>query len=84
MRHIGAQFGVDSEAEPTAAESNRWRRKALLHAARFTPMSAMDTTPPAATPALDQLLSALAKRHLGIARLETRRSDRLDFHEVAV
>jgi hypothetical protein len=41
-------------------------------------MSAMDT------PDLDQLFTDLAKRHLGIATLETRRSDRLDFHEVAV
>jgi hypothetical protein len=44
-------------------------------------MSAMDTPD---TAALDHLISDLAKRHLGIATLETRRSDRLDFHEVAV
>jgi hypothetical protein len=44
-------------------------------------MSAMDTPD---TAALDQLFTAIAKRHLGIATLESRRSDRLDFHEVAV
>ena len=33
---------------------------------------------------LDQLLSAIAREHLGIATLTPRRSDRLDFHEVSV
>ncbi len=79
-----ALVGADSEAETTAPEPNRAGRIALLDAARFPPMSAMETTPPQTTPDLDQLISDPAKRHLGIATLETRRSDRLDFHEVAV
>jgi hypothetical protein len=31
-----------------------------------------------------QILTSIARAHLGIATLETRRSDRLDFHDVAV
>jgi hypothetical protein len=31
-----------------------------------------------------QILTSIAREYLGIATLETRRSDRLDFHEVAV
>ena len=33
---------------------------------------------------LDQLLTDIAKKHLNIETLETRNSDRLDFHDVAV
>jgi hypothetical protein len=33
---------------------------------------------------LDQLLSQIARQHLGIETLETRNSDSLDFHDVAV
>ena len=33
---------------------------------------------------LDQILLRIASEHLGIATLETRRSDKLDFHDVAV
>ncbi|GIW86358.1 MAG: hypothetical protein KatS3mg108_0682 [Isosphaeraceae bacterium] len=33
---------------------------------------------------LDSLLTGIARKHLGIPTLETRRSDRLDFHDVAV
>ena len=32
---------------------------------------------------LDKLLTDIAHKHLGIPTLETRRSDSLDFHEVA-
>lgn len=33
---------------------------------------------------IEQLLSQIAQQHLGIETLETRRSDSLDFHDVAV
>lgn len=33
---------------------------------------------------LDQLLTDIAKKHLNIETLETRNSDGLDFHDVAV
>lgn len=33
---------------------------------------------------LDQLLTDIAKKHLNIETLETRNSDSLDFHDVAV
>jgi hypothetical protein len=33
---------------------------------------------------LDQLLAQIASQHLGIDTLETRNSDSLDFHDVAV
>lgn len=33
---------------------------------------------------LDQLLTDIAKKHLNIKTLETRNSDSLDFHDVAV
>lgn len=33
---------------------------------------------------LDPLLDEIARRYLDISTLETRHSDRLDFHEVAV
>ena len=32
----------------------------------------------------DQLLTQIASQHLGIETLETRRSDSLDFHDLAV
>lgn len=32
---------------------------------------------------IDERITAIAKEHFGISTLETRRSDRLDFHEVA-
>ena len=35
-------------------------------------------------PTVDDLLAAIAKKHLAIDTLETRNSDRLDFHDVAV
>lgn len=33
---------------------------------------------------IDHLLNQIARKHLDIETLETRKSDRLDFHEVAV
>lgn len=33
---------------------------------------------------IDTLLTQIARQHLDIETLETRKSDRLDFHEVAV
>jgi len=33
---------------------------------------------------LDSILTLIAKKHLDIETLETRHSDRLDFHDVAV
>jgi len=33
---------------------------------------------------IDNILTLIAQKHLGIDSLETRKSDRLDFHEVAV
>ena len=33
---------------------------------------------------LEQLLTQIAQQHLDIETLETRRSDRLDFHDLAV
>ncbi len=33
---------------------------------------------------LEQLLTQIAREHLQVETLETRRSDRLDFHDVAV
>ena len=33
---------------------------------------------------IDQLLTEIAKKHLNLETLETRNSDSLDFHEVAV
>jgi hypothetical protein len=33
---------------------------------------------------IDSLLTLIAQKHLNIETLETRKSDRLDFHEVAV
>ena len=33
---------------------------------------------------IDQVLTQLAQQHLGIETLQTRRSDSLDFHDVAV
>ena len=33
---------------------------------------------------IDTLLTQIAQQHLGIETLETRKSNRLDFHEVAV
>jgi hypothetical protein len=40
-------------------------------------------TAPAMT-TIDQLLTGIARQHLGMATLDTRSSDRLDFHDVAV
>lgn len=33
---------------------------------------------------IDTILTLIAKKHLGIETLETRKSDRLDFHDTAV
>ena len=33
---------------------------------------------------IDQLLTQIAQQHLYVETLETRRSDRLDFHDLAV
>jgi len=33
---------------------------------------------------IDQLLTEIAKKHLSLETLETRKSDSLDFHDVAV
>ena len=33
---------------------------------------------------IEQLLTQIAQQHLDVETLETRRSDRLDFHDVAV
>lgn len=40
--------------------------------------------PKATQQQLDQLLTDIAKKHLNIETLETRKSDSLDFHDVAV
>ena len=40
--------------------------------------------PKATQQQLDQLLTDIAKKHLNIETLETRNSDSLDFHDVAV
>jgi hypothetical protein len=44
----------------------------------------MSTTPIKAAQALSDQLEAIARKHLWIETLETRHSDRLDFHEVGV
>jgi len=36
------------------------------------------------TNTIDQILALIAQKHLGIETLETRKSDRLDFHDTAV
>lgn len=33
---------------------------------------------------LDPILNTIARQHLGVETLQTRRSDRLDFHDLAV
>jgi hypothetical protein len=51
------------------------------------PMQAADQEEPVITqrtPQPDELFAAIAKEHLFIPTLDTRRSDRLDFHDVAV
>jgi hypothetical protein len=40
--------------------------------------------PKATQQQLDQLLTNIAQKHLNIETLETRKSDSLDFHDVAV
>lgn len=40
--------------------------------------------PKATRQQIDQLLTEIAKKHLNLETLETRNSDSLDFHEVAV
>ncbi len=40
--------------------------------------------PKATQQQIDQLLTDIAKKHLNIETLETRNSDSLDFHDVAV
>ena len=40
--------------------------------------------PKATQQQIDQLLTDIAKKHLNIETLETRNSDGLDFHDVAV
>ncbi|NCT08443.1 MAG: hypothetical protein GW769_17045 [Alphaproteobacteria bacterium] len=40
--------------------------------------------PKATQQKIDQLLTEIAKKHLNLETLETRNSDSLDFHDVAV
>ena len=40
--------------------------------------------PKASQQNIDQLLTEIAKKHLNLETLETRNSDSLDFHDVAV
>jgi hypothetical protein len=40
--------------------------------------------PKASQQQLDQILTDIAQKHLNIETLETRKSDSLDFHDVAV
>lgn len=40
--------------------------------------------PKASQQQIDQLLTEIAKKHLSLETLETRKSDSLDFHDVAV
>jgi phage terminase Nu1 subunit (DNA packaging protein) len=40
--------------------------------------------PKATQQKIDQLLTEIAKKHLSLETLETRNSDSLDFHDVAV
>ncbi|MDP7142640.1 MAG: hypothetical protein QGH69_04935 [Alphaproteobacteria bacterium] len=40
--------------------------------------------PKATQQQIDQLLTEIAKKHLNLETLETRNSDSLDFHDVAV
>jgi len=40
--------------------------------------------PKATQQQIDQLLTEIAKKHLSLETLETRNSDSLDFHDVAV
>ena len=40
--------------------------------------------PKATRQQIDQLLTEIAKKHLNLETLETRNSDSLDFHDVAV
>ena len=40
--------------------------------------------PKATKQSIDQLLTEIAKNHLNLETLETRNSDSLDFHDVAV
>ena len=40
--------------------------------------------PKASQQNIDQLLTKIAKKHLSLETLETRNSDSLDFHDVAV
>ena len=40
--------------------------------------------PKASQQNIDQLLTEIAKKHLSLETLETRNSDSLDFHDVAV
>ena len=40
--------------------------------------------PKATRQQIDQLLTEIAKKHLSLETLETRNSDNLDFHDVAV
>ena len=40
--------------------------------------------PKATQQQIDQLLTEIAKKHLSLETLETRNSDNLDFHDVAV
>ena len=40
--------------------------------------------PKASQQNIDQLLTEIAKKHLSLETLETRNSDNLDFHDVAI
>lgn len=57
-------------ARPTGEEAVRGRRAMSRRAKK--------------EPTVDELLAAIAKKCLAISTLETRNSDRLDFHDVAV
>ena len=40
--------------------------------------------PKATKQSIDQLLTEIAKKHLSLETLETRNSDSLDFHDIAI
>jgi hypothetical protein len=55
-----------------------------VHNASTNPETTMTKTASPRQTRLDALLLAIAQEHFGIETLETRRMDRLDFHDVAV
>jgi hypothetical protein len=55
-----------------------------MHVGEPTQPETTMTTPDDAGPTPEALLAELARQHLHIETLETRNSDSLDFHDVAV